>query len=68
MVHVHIDMYIKYRPAHKILDLMAYAQKPPWLIQLGKRSSFGLSLPLLPYFVKARSQGSDKAACKCSLI
>ena len=46
----------QYRPAHEILLLTIYAQKPALnaniVVSTGARGLvYGLSLPLLPYFV-----------------
>ena len=51
---------------HKISVLIAYAQKPPIntradVSSVARDLNFGLSL-LLPYFVRARDETSDKTA------
>ena len=56
--------FTQYGPAHKILVLIAYAQKPPLnihnLVSSRVRGQiFGLSLQLLPYFVYAEREGSS---------
>ena len=57
-----------YRPEYSKLVLIAYTQTPPLNTHTGvSRESygcltFGLDLSLLPYFVYARSEGSDETA------
>ena len=62
-----------HRGKHEMLVLMAYVQKPPLKTHadVSRRARClisGLSLPLLPYFVYARSDGSGETAPKRRLI
>ena len=54
-------------PAHEILVLAAYAEKPPsnthaYISSGAKGLNFGLSLHLHPYFVYASSKSSSESA------
>ena len=56
-----------YEPAHKLMVLITYTQKPPTkalaeVSSWARGLNFGLSILQLPYFAHASSEGSNETA------